>query len=256
MTATMHAEPMPRHQSSPIPFTRLLRAEWLKTTGARASRWLLAAAALTTIAAEAIPLLFPHNVKQSGASYLTWAGIGATRLLPVVLILAMTAEWSQRTAMSTFTQEPRRGRVLAAKIAAGLGVSLLGACFALAVSQLVVVAARAAGRDIAAGASWPQFAGSVVFILLTGTIGIAFGALLHNTAAAIVSYFALGAAFNLFTIPALEKAGRWVNTGETYGWVLNGEWSGHGAQIATSTVLWIVLPLAIGWARTLRREVR
>ena len=40
---------------------------------------LLAAAAL---AAEAIPLLFPHNVKQSGASYLTWAGIGATRLLP------------------------------------------------------------------------------------------------------------------------------------------------------------------------------
>jgi ABC-2 type transport system permease protein len=63
-------------------------------------------------------------VKQSGASYLTWAGIGATRLLPVVLMLAMTAEWSQRTAMSTFTQEPRRGRVLAAKIAAGLEVRL------------------------------------------------------------------------------------------------------------------------------------
>lgn len=130
MTVTVRAEPMPRHESFPIPFTRLLRAEWHKTTGARAARWLLAAAALTTIAAEAIPLLFPHNVKQSGASYLTWAGLGLTRLLPVVLILAMTAEWSQRTAMSTFTQEPRRGRVLTAKIVTGLGVSLLGACFA------------------------------------------------------------------------------------------------------------------------------
>jgi hypothetical protein len=141
LIVTVRAEPMPGHQSSPIPFTRLLRAEWLKTTDARASRWLLAAAALATIAAGAMPLLFPRNVKQSGASYLAWAGIGATP-------------------------------------------------------------------------------------------------------------------FNLFTIPALEKAGRWVNTGETYGWVLNGEWSGHGAQIATSTVLWIVPPLTIGWARTLRREVR
>jgi hypothetical protein len=247
---------MPRRQPSPIPFDRLLRAEWLKTTGARASRWLLAAAALTTIAAEAVPLLFPHNVKQSGASYLTWAGLGLTRLLPVVLMLAMTAEWSQRTAVSTFTQEPRRGRVLAAKVAISLGVGLLGSCLAVAVSQLAVVAARAAGRDIATGASWPQLAGCVMFILLTGTIGTAFGALLHNTAVAIVSYFALGAAFNLFTIPALEMVGRWVNTGETYGWVLNGEWSGHGAQIATSTVLWIVLPLTLGWGRTLRREVR
>jgi ABC-2 type transport system permease protein len=254
MSATVLAEP--RRQPAPIPFIRLLRAEWLKTTGARAARWLLAAAALSTIAAEAIPLLFPHNVKQSSPSYLSWAGLGLTRLLPVVLILAMTAEWSQRTAMSSFTQEPRRGRVLAAKIAIGLGVSLLGACFALAVSQLVVVAAHAAGRDIATGGNWPQFAGAVAFILLTAAIGIAFGALLHNTAGAIVTYFALGAAFNLFTIPALEKAGHWVNAGETYGWVLNGEWSGHGAQIATSTVLWIVLPLTFGVVRTLGRDVR
>ena len=95
-----------------------------------------------------------------------------------------------------------------------------------------------------------------MFILLTGATGIAFGALLHNTAAAIVTYFALGAVFNLFTIPALEKAGRWVNTGETYGWVLNGQWSGHGAQIAASAALWILLPLTLGLVRTLRREVR
>jgi ABC-2 type transport system permease protein len=197
MTAAVRTQSMPAHQFPRIPFTNVLRAEWHKTTGARAARWLLAAAALTTIAAPAIPLLFPHNVKQSSTSYLTWAGVGLTRLLPVVLILAMTAEWSQRTAMSTFTLEPRRGRVLTAKIVTGLGVSLLGACFALAVSQLVVAAAHAAGRDVASGGSWPQFAGSVVFILLTGATGI-----------------------------------------------------------ATSTALWIVLPLTLGLVRTLRREVR
>jgi hypothetical protein len=57
-------------------------------------------------------------------------------------------------------------------------------------------------------------------------------------------------------IPALQAAGRRVNTGQTYGWVLGGQWAGHGGQIVASTLLWAVLPLALGLVRTLRREVR
>jgi ABC-type transport system involved in multi-copper enzyme maturation permease subunit len=255
MTATMIAERAPQ-QLSPIPFARLLRAEWRKTIGTRAARWLLATAAAMTMGATLIPLLFPHNVAQTRASYLSWAALGLTRLLPVVLMLAMTAEWSQRTAMTTFTQEPRRGRVLSAKIVTGLAISLAGACFAVLASQLMVAAAGAAGRHIAPGWNWAALTGCILFTLLTATIGIAFGACLHNTAAAIVTYFALGAAFNVFTVPALQKAGQWLNTGQTYGWILEGKWSGHSAQIATSTLLWAVLPLTLGLVRTLRREVR
>ena len=171
-------------------------------------------------------------------------------------MLTMTAEWSQRTAMTTFTQEPRRGRVLAAKILTGQAVSLAGAGFAFLAAQAAVLAANAAGRGITTGWDWPKLTGFIAFILLTGTIGIAFGALLHNTAAAIVSYFALGGAFNLLMIPALQTAGHWVNTGQTYGWVLNGQWAGHSAQIAVSSLLWIALPLALGLTRTMRRDVR
>jgi hypothetical protein len=69
------------------------------------------------------------------------------------------------------------------------------------------------------------------------------GVALHNTAAAIVTYF------------AVAKAGAWINTGQTFGWVLNGQWSGHGAQIAVSAALWIALPLTLGTVRTIRREV-
>ena len=47
-----------------------------------------------------------------------------------------------------------------------------------------------------------------------------------------------------------------VNTGEPMDGVLNGEWSGHGAQIAASAALRIVLSLTLGLVRTLRREVR
>lgn len=43
-------------------------------------------------------------------------------------------------------------------------------------------------------------------------------------------------------IPALETAGRWLNTGQTYGWVLYGDWAGHAGQITTTTLLWIGLP--------------
>lgn len=85
---------------------------------------------------------------------------------------------------------------------------------------------------------------------------MAIGAALHNTAAAIVSYFALGGLFSLLMIPALEKVGDWINTGQTFGWLLTGDWSGHAAQIAVSAVLWIALPLAVGTVRTVRREIR
>jgi ABC-2 type transport system permease protein len=256
MTSLVAVRPASAAQFPAIPFGRLLRAEWRKATGTRAARWLLVAVALTTIGGLEIPLLFPHDVAQTRASYLTWAGLGLTRLLPIVLMLAMTAEWSQRTAMTTFTQEPRRGRVLAAKIAAGMGISLAGAVYAFAVTELVVAAAQLAGRHIAVGWNWPQLAGFAAFVLLISGIGIAFGALLHNTAVAIVTYFVLGGALSLLMIPALQSAGNWVNTGQTYGWVLDGQWAGHGAQIATSMLLWVVLPLATGIVRTRRREVR
>jgi ABC-2 type transport system permease protein len=252
----MTALDAPRAYLEPVPLTRLLRAEWRKTTDTRAARWLLAATALTTIAALAVPLSFPHNVTQTRASYLVWAGLGLSRLLPIALMLAMTAEWSQRTALTTFTLSPRRGRVLAAKIVTGLGLSTVAGLAAFGAAELTVTLARSMGRPISASLSGPQLAGFMAFVLLTSAIGMAIGSALHNTAAAIVTYFGLAAVFSLLMIPAVARVGDWVNTGQTFGWVLAGQWAGHGAQIATSTALWVALPLAFGLIRTLRREVR
>jgi ABC-2 type transport system permease protein len=252
----------------PIRFSWLLRAEVRKATSARAARWLLAATVLLTVAGEAIPLVFRHNVAQTRASYLTWSALGLSRLLPIVLLMAMTAEWSQRTAMTTFTLEPHRGRVLLAKVLSGLGIAAVFGCFAFVVATVTVACAGGfaggfagnfagfAGGRVAGGWDWAEVAGFVLFIMLTSAIGIALGAAVHNTAAAIVSYFGLAAVFSLFMVPALERVGDWINTGQTFGWLLAGQWAGHGAEIAVSAALWIVVPLAIGTVRTLRREVR
>lgn len=238
-----------------IPFGNLVRAEARKATDTRAARWLLGVTALLTLAAEAVPIAFPHAVTQNQASFLTWAALGLTRLLPIALILAMTAEWSERSALTTFTLEARRGRVLAAKVAAGLGIGVIGLVLCLGGAELGVVIADAAGRHVASGWNWAELAGVVAFVLLICGIGSAIGSAVHNTAAAIVAYFALAALASLLLIPAVAKIGDWVDATTTFGWVLTGAWSGHGAQIATSAAIWIALPLAIGIVRTIRRDV-
>jgi hypothetical protein len=239
-----------------IPFGRLFRAECRKATDTRAARWLLAAAVLLALAAQGVPLAFPHSVAQNRASFLTWAVLGMTRLLPIALMLTMTAEWSQRTALTTFTLEPRRGRVLAAKVVAGVALSITAGCLAFGVAQAGLAVALADGRSEVCGWSWPQLAGFAAFVVLTSGIGIAIGSALHNTAAAIVTYFALAAVSSLLLIPAVQQAGNWVDTGQTFGWMLAGQWSGHGLQIASSAAIWIVAPLAIGTVRTVRRDIR
>jgi hypothetical protein len=238
-----------------IPFARLLRAEWRKATDTRAARWLLAGTALLAVAAQAVPLVFRHDVTQDRASFLTWAALGMTRLLPIALILTMTAEWSQRTALITFTLEPRRGRVLRAKILAGLGLAVIGGCLAFGIAQAGLAVAVAAGHHPGTGLSGPQLAGFAVFMLLTSGIGVAIGSAVHNTAAAIVTYFALAALASLLLIPGVQRIGDYANPTQTFGWVLTGDWAGHGLQIGCCAALWIALPLAIGALRTLRRDI-
>jgi ABC-2 family transporter protein len=247
---------MSERTSIAIPFASLFRAECRKATDTRAARWLLAATVLLALAAQAVPLAFPRDVTQNRASFLTWAALGLTRLLPIALMLTLTAEWSQRTALVTFTLEPRRGRVLAAKVAAGLTLSVIGGCIAFGIAQAGVAVARADGRHPALGWNWPELVGFTAFVVLTSGVGIAIGSALHNTAAAIVTYFALAAVTSLLLIPAVQSAGSWVDTGQTFGWMLTGQWSGHGPQIASSAAIWIAVPLAIGAVRTVRRDIR
>jgi len=241
--------------TSAIPFPRLLRSELRKATDTRAARWLLVAAVLLALAAQAVPLVFPRDVTQDRASFLTWAALGLSRLLPIAVMLTMTAEWSQRTALTTFTLEPSRGRVLAAKVVASLAISVIGGCLAFAIAQAGLAVALVGGRHADVGWSWPELAGFAAFVVLTTAIGSAIGSALHNTAAAIVTYFALAGVTSLLLIPAVEQAGSWVNTGETFGWLLAGQWSGHAAQITSSALIWIALPLAIGVIRITRTDI-
>ena len=238
----------------PIPFSRLIQVEWAKATDTRAARWLLGLAALSTAGMMLGPILAPTKFDQTYTRYLEVASVGLVILLPVVGILMLTGEWSQRSIMTTFTQEPRRIRVVNAKVAAALILGGVAAVFGGVVTAAGLGLAAASGRTLEGTLSVGDITGYLLYVLLNVLGGVAVGALVQNSAAAIAAYFTLNPAFALLgTVSTLVAD--WIDTATTWNWVIDNEWGGHIPQILVSVVLWVVIPLAAGMARTLRRDV-
>jgi len=247
------AERAPLEAPTGIPFARLLRVEWGKATDTRAARWLLALVALSTIGFMLRPLL-AHDVEQSFTSYLSSAGGAVQILLPVVAILTLTSEWSQRTVLTTFTQEPRRLRVVLAKVAVSVLLGAAGALFGLLVTAGALAVSALAGRHVDVDVSAGLILGFGLFVLLNVLSGVAIGALLTNSATAVVAYFALPISFRLLGA-VVTSVQEWIDSTTTFNWFLLGEPGGHWPQITASTFLWVVAPLTAGLVRTVRRDI-
>jgi len=237
-----------------ISFARLVRVEWRKATDTRAARWLLAGVAASTVGLMLAPLLSPSIIDQTYTSYLGYAAIALSILLPVVSILTLTSEWSQRTVLTTFTQEPRRTRIVRAKIAVSLLLGASAAVFGGVVTAAGLGVAAASGRTLDANLNAGLLVAFVLYVLLNVMTGVALGALVHNSAAAIVASFVLPIGFALLG-RASQVVAEWLDYTTTFTWLLNGEWSGHTPQILVSVAIWVAIPLAAGLVRTVRREI-
>ena len=238
-----------------IPFARLLRVEWGKATDTRAARWLLGITGLASIAIMLAPILAKTKIAQTTQHYVQFPAFVLSTLLPVVAILTLTSEWTQRTVLTTFTQEPRRSRVVAAKVAVSGLLALAATAFGAAVAAGGVVLVEAGGRHVTDNLGWGQLIGFPLFLLANMLLGTAFGAVLHNSAAAIVLVFVLPTAFT-FLGQAVHGVQQWLDPSTTFGWMMTGEWAGHGAKMAASLAVWVVVPLVAGMVRTVRREIK
>lgn len=241
---------------SGTPLLRLVGVEWRKTTGTRAARWVLLAAALVTVGVLAIPMSFPADIGQTLAEYLDFAGTGLSILLPVVLILTVTSEWSQRTALATFTQEPRRARVLTAKLVVGALVSIGASVIGVGLASAGVLLSGGIGRDVAWTVPWQAVLGLLGFTVLNVALGMAFGVLLHNSAAAIVLFYIQGVLWGVLGgLGPVQNVANWLDPNRAMTYVQSAEWSGRWPEIATALAVWVALPLVAGVVRTLRRDV-
>jgi hypothetical protein len=177
-------------------------------------------------------------------------------LLPVVGILLVTSEWSQRTTLITFALVPNRWRVLAAKALAGLVLSMaaLVVCLALAGLATAIAAPGLAGTWSLPGALLAQHA---IFLGTAMIMGLGFGAMLLSSPLAIVLYFGLPIGWSaLGSIDALTPTARWLDGGRSLApmpeHVMDAtEW----ARAGTTLAVWMALPVLLGLWRIARNEV-
>ena len=237
-----------------IPFSRLVRAEWAKATDTRSARWLLALVAMSTAGVMLVLLLAPTSVDQTHASYLRVGAIALSIPLPVVAILMITSDWSRGSVLATFTQEPRRLRVVNAKLTVSLILAGGGAVCGGLVTAAAVGLATASGRNLEADLSAGRIVGYVLWVILNVLAGVALGLLLHNSATAIAAAFALPATAAILGT-ASTVVSNWIDMSTTWDAVLANDWAGRVPQITCSIVFWVGAPLAAGVVRTTRRDI-
>jgi ABC-type transport system involved in multi-copper enzyme maturation permease subunit len=244
--------------SARVPSSTLVAVELRKLGDTRAGRWLLVAIALVTLAAIVVFLLVSAEADRTFLNFLGVTSAPQGFLLPVLGILLVTSEWTQRTALVTFTLEPVRARVIAAKVIAAV---LAGAAAIAIALGLAAVATLVAGSSTAWAGIGIATVGKFALLQASGVLqGLAFGLLFLNSAAAIVTYFVVPTAFTILAglWAALARVRPWVDLGASNEFLYNGKaMSGEQwAQVGSGTALWVVLPFVLGLVRVMRAEVK
>ena len=236
------------------PMRRLTTVELRKMTDTRAGFWLLLLVVLSALAVVTLVLAVGKPDDQTFDS-MFGACVGIVSvLLPIVGLLVVTSEWSQRTALTTFSLVPGRGRVIGAKIVAGTVLTLAG---------VAVCLVTAAIGNLFVGGSWSlelsQLGNGALFEVLGILGGIAFGLAFLSSPLAIVMYFVLPIAWAILgeSIHALDGPAKWLDTSRTMEpLVENTMAGGDWARLATSVALWVGVAMVIGLLRLRRSELK
>ena len=235
---------------------RLVAVELRKMVNTRAGFWLQVATVAITVIAVILRSVVGDAADHTFASVLDVGLQPAAVLLPVVGILLVTSEWSQRTGMITFALVPVRSRVLGAKLIASIVLSL-----AMLVMSVAVVAAGVLVASPGVDGTWsnvaPLIGQSAVYLTAGMVTGVAFGMVLLASAPAIVALFALPIAWTaVASLSFFADAAPWLDTRLALGPMPQEVMSTtQWAHAGTALALWMLLPLLIGIWRITRREV-
>jgi ABC-2 type transport system permease protein len=235
---------------------RLVAVELRKMVNTRAGFWLQIAMVAITVLVVIARSVTGDAADHTFASVLSLGLQPAAVLLPVVGILLVTSEWSQRTGMITFALVPVRSRILVAKLIASLVLAL-----AMLVMSVAVVAAGVLVASPGVDGTWSDavtlIGQSAIFLTSGVVVGVAFGAILLASAPAIVALFALPITWTaVASLSFFADAAPWLDTrlalAPLHEEVMS---STQWAQAGTALALWMLLPLLIGIWRITRREI-
>lgn len=248
----------------PIPLSRIVAVELRKSFDTRSGFWLLASIGITAVLATGAVLLWAPDSELTYDTFAAAIGFPMSVLLPVVAILSVTSEWSQRSGLTTFTLVPHRHRVVLAKGIVAVSIAVVSMLIAMAIGALGNVAGSAiAGVDTVWDDGPLHLAGIVLGNSLGLLVGFMLGVLIRNSAGAIVAYFVY--AFVLPTLSMLLAGGQqwfrelqpWVDFNYAQTALFNGTLTGEQwANLGVTSVIWLLVPMTLGIWAVLRSEVK
>lgn len=251
-----------RVEIQPQQFADVLRVEFRKLISTRANAWLAAFTLLVGLGTAAIATAFFDELFPVAG--VPWLLVSLLIRMPVLLlftpliILLVTSEWGTRSVMTTFTLTPKREWVVLAKgivtLVASLVVWLVVTGLAVATTHL---GPRLHGMEPSdAWLGWGAVGKDLLGFLLVVTSAFAVALLVQNSAAAIAIVLAGPPAIQMLGEfgPAIKGAAGWVDLQGMIQQVLMAGDNTIVWKLIVAAAVWIVLPLALGMVRTLRRE--
>jgi ABC-2 type transport system permease protein len=249
-----------------VSLTRVTQVELCKMFNTRSGFWLIASIAISAVLASVGVILWAADDDLTYSTFATAIRFPVVIILPLIAILAVTSEWSQRTGLTTFTLVPHRSQIITAKAVASVLIAVAAMVLTFAVGALGNLASAAAtGTTLVWDVTWTQCLYYVLGMVLSLLTGFMLGVLIRSSTGAIVAYFVL--TFVLPTIFGLfAESQRWFR--DLQPWVdIQFAQSGlfifdqaltseQWAQITVTVVTWLLIPMAIGLGFVLRAEVK
>lgn len=199
------------------------------------------------------------TVSNMGKVFAT--GVVSSNVMLVLGIMIAAGEDRHRTMLATFLAEPRRGRVLIAKLGTGAAVGLLAGALTFGLTVAVAVPLYASRGihhyPVSLGELW---LGTTLLTGCFGLLGVALGALTRNTVGAVIG--ALGWVFIVEVAllqPLAPDLAKWLPTGAAIALTTPTQTgSTNLAPAAAALVLtaWSVLVAFTAGRLTLGRELR
>ena len=259
-----------------IPFSREVRVETRKMIDTRGGLWLFLITGVMLLLVLGLTLLVlalndDQTITASGFSQAMTLPVSV--LVPIFAILTVTSEWSQRTNLATFTLQPNRLRVLAAKF---VSVTLL------AIATIVVAVAFGAlgnvlygaitGHDVVWNVTGKQLFWTVLLQLLFFWMAFALATLVLNTPATIAIFYVVALILPLmvypilmFTISWADSVLPWLDFNYSSAPLINGQdFVGDSVDVGVlewvrflfTIVLWVVIPGVLGFQRVRNTEIK
>ncbi|MCW2797333.1 ABC transporter permease [Nocardioides sp.] len=253
-----------RPAPAPIPLSRIAAVELRKSFNTRSGFWLMASIGIAAVVATGAVVLLAPNDQLTYDTFGAAIGVPLSIILPVVAILSVTSEWSQRSGLTTFTLVPHRSRIVLAKGIVAVGIGVASMVVALAIGALGnIVGSAIAGVPTVWDDGFGFLSGVVLFNVLGMLVGFMLGLLIRNSAGAIVAYFVYS-----FVLPTLamlladsqqwfKDLQPWVDVTYTQSTLTEGSLSAEQwANLGVTHLVWLIIPLIVGIRLVLRSEVK